>query len=372
MSLHHEPWLAMLPVDPRQWILDAEDDPAACWITLTQLLDRPQTDSDVVAAHQQVLADPRTQNLLDSLTPWDTESEATGHDKPNYTPNVLSLLGDMGITPADDQRLSDILSEMLEHQYAEGRFQSFGRWRSADHPVWGAMLCDAHAITDTLARFGYAQDLRVIRSFERMVADIEDTDQGRAWRCRKDPAVGFRGPGRVGDFCPQVTLEALRATSYLSPEMRSAAIVKTGRVVLRAWRERAAEKPYMFGHGRNFKRAKWPVTWYGGFEVADTLGRFPELWDSPTAMQEDREALAEIAACLVAYNVGPDGRVTPRSAFKGFENHSFGQKKKPSPFATARTAVVLRRLEPLAADIEAVDVMALASSRGGTGSVQPP
>lgn len=58
----------------------------------------------------------------------------------------------------------------------------------------------------------------------------------------------------------------------------------------------------------------------------------------------DRAALAEFAVCLVAYNVAADGRVVPRRTYRGFETFSFGQKKKPSPFATARMAVALRRL----------------------------
>jgi len=106
--------------------------------------------------------------------------------------------------------------------------------------------------------------------------------------------------------------------------------------------------------------------------MSDTLGRYPELWDGPEANPEDRRALAEAAACLVAYNVGTDGRVTPRSCFKGFEAWSFGQKRTPSAFATARVAVVLRRLGPLVDDIAAVDVTALGSSKGGSGTVVPP
>jgi len=34
--------------------------------------------------------------------------------------------------------------------------------------------------------------------------------------------------------------------------------------------------------------------------------------------------------------------VTPRSCFKGFEAYSFGQKKVPSPWATARSCGILR------------------------------
>ncbi|MDP2182250.1 MAG: hypothetical protein Q8K99_06750, partial [Actinomycetota bacterium] len=282
-----EPWLDLLPQDPRPWILDTAEEPAARWLALTHLLDLPDSGPDVVAAHEAVCADPGTQALLDRLVPWDIDAKATGHDKPEYTPNLLSLLADMGVRASDDSRIERILAAMLEHADAEGRFQSFGRWRAMDAPVWGALACDAHAIAETLARFGYADDPRTVRAFDRIAQDMTDTAQGRAWPCRVDPVIGFRGPGRKSDFCPQVALEALRAFSYLPAERRPHEVVEAGRVSLRAWRERGSERPYMFGHGRNFKRVKWPVTWYGALELVDVMGRYPELWNDADSSEAE-------------------------------------------------------------------------------------
>ena len=107
----------------------------------------------------------------------------------------------------------------------------------------------------------------------------------------------------------------------------------------------------MFGHGRRFLTAKWPAFWYDAQWFLDTLGRYPELWKGRKARAEDRQALAEVAAGLVTHNFGPGGRVTPRSCYQGFAGFSFGQKKAPSPFATARLAAVLRRFDHLAEEI---------------------
>jgi hypothetical protein len=52
---------------------------------------------------------------------------------------------------------------------------------------------------------------------------------------------------------------------------------------VRAWRERGGEKPYLFGHGLQFKTVKWPPTWYGAYLVLDVLGRYPALWHGPDA-----------------------------------------------------------------------------------------
>lgn len=128
----------------------------------------------------------------------------------------------------------------------------------------------------------------------------------------------------------------------------------------------------MFGHGKAFKTVKWPPTWYGAHAVLDTLGRYPALWRGRHVDPADRTALAELAACLVSYNMSPDGTVAPRSAFQGFGSLSFGQKKTPSGFATARLLAVLHRLDDLAGDAAAIDVTALGSSKGGAGTALPP
>ena len=141
---------------------------------------------------------------------------------------------------------------------------------------------------------------------------------------------------------------------------------------LAVWRGRSEAKPYMFGHGTRFKSVKWPSFWYDVLWTVETLGRYPELWRGPDAAPEDRQALAELAACLVAYNFDGDGRVVPRRTYRGFADFSFGQKKEPSPFATAMTCAALRALDDLADDIAQVDVLELKSSKGGTGTPVPP
>jgi hypothetical protein len=87
------------------------------------------------------------------------------------------------------------------------------------------------------------------------------------------------------------------------------------------------------------------------------------VWSGPNAAEDDRRAAAEIVACLAAANCGEDGRVTPRSVYRGFSDFSFGQKKRPSPVATAWVCAVLRRFDAVADEACAVDVTRLPTSR---------
>jgi len=366
-----EPWLALLGSDPRPWLIESSES-AARWVALTHLFDLPSEDPAVVAAHANVLDDPRTRDIIARLGRWGDDTGASGHHSPAYQPNLLQLLADMGVRSGDHPEVDRVVGAMLEHQDAAGHFEAFGRPRGSAEPVWSSLLCDAHVIAEVLIRFGFAEHPSVVRSVSRIHADLTDTRQGRAWKCIPDRVSRFRGPGHRDDFCPMVTLEALRLMARLPPSQQPPGMLEVARVSVRAWVVRGEEQPYMFGHGYRFKTAKWPSFWYGLPWVLDTLGRFPGLWEQGSADPTERSALAEMLACLVAYNFDASGRVTPRSCYRGFEGFSFGQKKQPSPLATAWLLAVVRRLGDLADEASRIDVRVLGSSKGGAGTPKPP
>jgi len=357
--------------DPTPWLL-ASDEPQARWVTLAYLVaGGADVGADHAAAlaeaHSAVLADAGTRSLLDRIPDWANAADVSGHNRPELATNVLDLLADIGVTEHDDPRIAHLLDQMLAHSDAEGRFLVFAVQRSGPE-VWGCLPCDTHAIADVALRFG-RDDSRVRRALAVAETDLAETDLGRAWLCRPDAVTGFRGPGRMSEPCPQTTLEALRAFSWLPAGERPAWLPEVTHTVLEIWRQRGERRPYMMGHGRQFKTVKWPPTWYGAYEIVDVLGRLPGTWrDVP----EDRRSLAEIAACLLEYNVAADGRVTPLSSFRDFDVLSITDKKKPSALATALIWSRLASLADIADEIAAVDVMKLGSSKGGTGTPLPP
>ena len=369
--MEHEPWLDLVGSDPRPWLLDS-DEPAARWVALTHLLDLPADPPDVVDAHTAVVESPGTADLVGRLGTWGDDTGASGHHSPNYRPNLLQLLADMGLRSGDRPEVDHFVHGMLGHHDEAGHFEAFGKIRRMAEPVWSSLLCDTHVITEVLVRFGHGEAPEVVRAVRRMAGDLAGTEQGRAWPCLPDPVAGFRGPGRKNDFCPQVTLEALRTLARLPDDRQPGHVLDVARLALRAWCVRENEKPYMFGHGYRFKTVKWPAFWYDLHWMLDTLGRYPGLWKGEAASKGDRIGLSEMLACLVAYNFDDSGRVTPRSCYQGFEGFSFGQKKQPSPFATARLATVLRRFGDLAAEAVGMDVLTLGSSKGGAGTPVAP
>ena len=363
-------WRDLVGADPLPWLLSSTE-PAARWVALTGLLGAGPDATDVRRAHDDVVADPGTRSLVARLPDWTVDQHLSGHQSPAFAPHLLGLLADMGVQAGDFHEVDVLLDAMLAHQEETGRFPSFGTAAPDTAPVWGALLCDTHPVLDVLLRFGRRDDDRVQAALARTGADLGDTAQGRAWPCVPHPVTGWRGPGRRDAVCPMATLQALRVFSRVPPAGRPDDVLAAAEVVLRAWTERGTEKPYQFGHGVQFKTVKWPPTWYSSYGVVDTLGRFPELWRDDPAGPRAR-ALAEITACLLAYNVSPDGTVTPKSTYWGFERYSFGQKRHPSPFATALLLAAVRRVDELAPGVARVDVSALGSSKGGTGQPVAP
>jgi hypothetical protein len=338
---------------------------------MTGVMGLTHDDPEVVEARSAAVSSPMVQDLICDLPSWGRDAVVSGHDSPAYLPNRVHLLADLGLRGGDDERVERALDALAAHQREDGRLAAFGKAPGHPEPQWGSLPCDTHAITEALIRFGRTEDPTTQRGLRRIAADLVATHQGLAWTCVPDPAVGFRGPGRKGDVCPQVTLEALRVFSRLPRDDRPDGLLDAAETMLAVWRDRSSRQPYMFGHGYRFKTVKWPPHWYGSYWMLDTLGRFPDLWSASRGDLSIRRRTAEMVACLIAYNVAPDGTVTPTSVYRGFERHSFGQKRRPSPTATALLARVVRRFSDLAPDVASLNVLDLASSRGGTGTPTP-
>ena len=138
---HPWAWARFFSADPRSWILNSAE-PAARWSLLTGVLDHSDAD-DVVAAHQAVLADPLTRDLIDRLPDWEGGQPLSGHDSPKFAPNLLNLLADMGLRAGDSRRVDRVLEQMLAHQDNVGHFQSYAPPRGSDAPMWGR-CCATH------------------------------------------------------------------------------------------------------------------------------------------------------------------------------------------------------------------------------------
>ena len=352
----------VLPGDPLPWIL-ASAEPPAHWMALTGVLGVAEDAPGAIAARVALVADPAVRSLLEELPDWDGSGAIGDHHSPEFAPNLLGLLADLGVRAGEHPRLDALIEAMLNSRDKQGRFTIPDTLAGRPKPDRGAVTCDSNAIVDVMVRLGLAREPRVARALKRLVADATSFGQGRGWRCvpERRPLIDFAG--RNADACPQVTLEAARALAHAPGSLRPPWAANAARTLLAFWNARADQRPYDFGHGYQFKTVKWPPVWYNALSVLDVVGSFPEVWEEPGATETDKDAIAQLAAALVAHNVNAAGRVEILRAHPGFGRFSFGRRGEESPFATARVLAALAPFAGLAERIAAVDVSRLPASR---------
>lgn len=355
--------------DPVPWLLGSTE-PYARWATLRDVVGLSLDDPSVQQAHALVIADENVRALVGEL-PARLTAAVADHHSPLFLPNRLNLLADMGVTHGDFPAVDALLEALTATQDRTGRFRPRATATSPQTHAGASPRCEHNAVTEVLLRFGLGHDPRVAKAVARLSSDIRTGNQGHGWCCTPEKRT-LSGLTRKLDVCPQIDLEGVRAFAMLPAHQRPRTARDAARTPLEIWRRRPQERPYQFGHGYQFKTVRWPSFWYDVLGVVDAVGRFPELWNGPEAREEDRRAVAELAACLIAYNTDSQGRVKPRRVHRGYERFSFADKSAASPFATARVLAALVRVADLAEEIAAVDVESLASSTGGSGTVLPP
>ncbi|HSV94145.1 MAG TPA: hypothetical protein VLH81_13770, partial [Desulfobacterales bacterium] len=286
MKLRHEPWLDLLPTDPRPALL-ASDEPSARFVALTKVMGMPEDAPETRAARASVVADPGIRALVSRLPAWKPGLAFGGHNSPAFPPNLLRLLYVLGIRGGDFPAIERALDAMLRHQADDGRFLTPGGTTGKD-AAWASLPCDHFAMLEALILFGRHGAPQIDSGLARVSETIDATTQGPGWKCIPDPVARWRGPGRKDDVCLQVTIEALRLSALVAASARPRKATDAARTVLRAWRVKGTQKPYMFGHGRRFVEGKWPPTWYDASAVLETMAAYPAVWKSGSAASEDR------------------------------------------------------------------------------------
>lgn len=198
-------WRNNLKADPTEWLLE-RDCPPIRYRTLIEILNCRIDDPEVIAAKVEFMTSPPVAELLAAQ-----EGEGYWGKRDFYLPRagrgtfwVLSVLGDLGLTAADEhvRRACDF---MFTHQRENGAFCR-RRFIPGEGAVWqiNTEPCTQARIVRFLIQFGYADDPRVRLALDWLLLRQRDD---RMWFCR---VGGDRG-------CLRATLDILRVAELDPP-----------------------------------------------------------------------------------------------------------------------------------------------------------
>jgi hypothetical protein len=315
-----------------EWLLQGP--PWIKYRTRLDLLGQSESDTDVIAARQAMLAHRQIQTLLSELKAWPGPA-LRRHNDASHLLHKLVFISDLGIR-ASDPGIKEIVQKVLRNQSKEGSFQvianvspQFGG-SGQDQLAW--MLCDAPSVLYSLVKLGMG-DNPVIHLAAKHLAGLS-FDSG--WPCVVSPEYGkFRGPGRKTDPCPYGTLIALKALAQF-PEWRDSKVCETGsQTLLQLWEQRKERRPYLFAMGTDFSKLKMPPIWYDILHTLEVLTQFPIL-------KKDKRLLEMVD--IIRTKSFNEGQLVAESVWKAWSSWEFGQKKTPSFYVTMQAQRILQRM----------------------------
>ncbi len=157
-----------------EWLLE-EQEPSMRYLTLTQILGRPEKDPEVEAAKKRIGQEGWAADILAKQKPggWWVHEENLYRPKYLSTNWMLLILSDLGLTKEGDPRIRRAC-ELWRDRFskADGGFGSDGS--KSSH------LCIAGNTARALVKFGYADDPKVKSAFEWLV--LNQAGNG-GWSC---------------------------------------------------------------------------------------------------------------------------------------------------------------------------------------------
>jgi hypothetical protein len=338
-----EKWIDRLNDDPMPWLLEEDlDNPGVRYFALTDLLDRPSDDPEVLQARQAVMSTGPVPVILEAQKPEGYWEEPGPGYLPKYRSIVwsLSMLAQLG-ADGTDERIRRACEYLLENAIDKnGAF-------SASATQGGAILCLMGNLSAALLDLGLLGDERLEGAIEWMARAV--TGEGIAPQGAKDAPVRYLksatcGPGfccSANDAkpCAWGAVKVMLGFSKLPEEARTPLIQKaidTGLEFLLSKDPAVADYPmgYATKPSRSWFKFGFPL-----FYVTDVLQNLEVL----TSFGYGKDPRLSSAMDLVLGKQDKEGRWTMEYTYNGKTWVDVEEKKKPSKWVTLRALRVLSR-----------------------------
>ncbi|MFQ6057467.1 MAG: nitrogen fixation protein NifH [Anaerolineae bacterium] len=310
-------WKGVLKADPTDWLLEPEN-PSVRYRTLTELLNRPQDDPEVIAARAAITTSKPVSQILAAQYPEGYWIKPDRGYSPKYKATVwqVMFLADLAVSP------SESIARACEYVLDNSRLDD-GRFTAHKYARTGAIVCLNGNLVRALIHFGYGDDPRLGEALDGLVALIEE----RAFQCHYNHHLA----------CAWGAIKALSAFAALPPAHRTPAIeAAIGRGVdfLLSYDLAEADYPNEWGVSPLWFRFGFPLGY-----TSDIL----EALEVLTALGIRDHPRLEPAMDLVLGKQDEQGR-WPLEYTPGKMWTSFGKKGEPSKWVTLRALRVLKRV----------------------------
>jgi hypothetical protein len=278
----------MIQGDPLSWLLEPDSaNPAVRYFALQDLLDRPDSDSELRHARASIMNTGPVPAILAAQHPEGYWVKPGNSYSPKYQGTVwqIILLAELGADPSDE-RVRRGCEYLLSHSIAATGAYSYNQPPAPS----GAVHCLNGNLLHALLRLGYHDDRRVQAALDWLVQAI--TGDGEVVYYKSGTAGPVFACGiNLGQPCGWGAVKALKALSAISQGRRTPSV------------QRAIQVGVDFLFSRDPAAADYPYT----KQVSSTWFKF----GFPLSYWSD---VLETTAVLVALGYGSDTRLA--NAFK--------------------------------------------------------
>ena len=322
-------WQEKLNGDPISWLL--ESNPWTKYKVLTELLNKPDSSSEVIAAKQELINHPQIQELIKETKNWLPKAPTRNSDS-TVSYYKLRMLTDFGLT-INDPSMKEIFDIATAHKinnlFASRGTEPIKPQKDKPDPyadVWHISPCNSPIILYSLLCL--EPNNSQVKKAVKELKNRWNTKQG--WFCHYFFVDGMFKKLQVG--CQMAGLMALEAFSKV-PELKESTNAQNAYHPLKFHYE-YGKTMYYFGRSKRFWTLKYPFVWYNALYLAEVLTRFEFV--------KNEELVKELVKWIEQAQDN-QGRFTSTSMFMAYKGWDFANKNEPSPWITFLCCRILKR-----------------------------
>jgi hypothetical protein len=328
-------WQTKLKGDSLAWLLEPDEaNPGARYFALRDLLDRPETDPEVIQARRAVMATGPVPIILKAQAPEGYWVKPGGGYSPKYRGAVwqIMFLAELGADPTDE-RVRRGCEYLLNHSLATN-----GAFSARQKPVPSFTIhCLNGNLLFALLRLGFAEDPRVQAALDWQAQAITGQGQIRYYSSGTN-APGFACAVNLGQPCAWGATKAMKALLTVLPQQRTPAIqhaIEVGAEFLFSRDPAVADYPYTGRVSSSWFKFGFPLSYWS--DVLETAAVLVELGYGADPR------LSNALQFILSKQDG-QGRWRLENTLKGKMWVDIEQKGQPSKWITLRALRVLKAL----------------------------